>query len=150
MKIRNVQNAAQSIFGPAGPEVKELAPDRGLMFSRTLSDLSTEQYRRYMAGLALKIDEQGQKLTQKADITELQKYRELIGDFIRQTVSNSYAFDRENSYEARRRHKVFATVNKINAKLEELMQEMLLAQADNLAILNKVDDIRGLILDIMM
>jgi len=30
------------------------------------------------------------------------------------------------------------------------MQEMLLAQADNLAILNKVDDIRGLILDIMM
>ena len=150
MKIRNVQNVDPGTFGPAGPDVKELAPDRSLIFRRTLSSLSTEHHERYMAGLVSKIDEQGRQLVKKADIKELQKYRELISEFIKEMVSNSYAFDKENSYETRRRHKVFATVNKINAKLEELAQEMLSSQADNLAILNKVDDIRGLILDIMM
>jgi len=150
MRISNVQNANQSILGLSGAEVKELAPDKELMFSRALSDLSTEQHQRYMAALAHKIDEQGQRLVKKADIKELQKYRELISEFIRELVGNSYSFDKKDSYEARRRHKVFATVNKINVKLEELAQEMLFAQADNLAILNKVDDIRGLILDIML
>jgi len=150
MKIRNVQNMEQSIFGPASPEAKDLAPDRGLMFSRALSGLSEEQYQRYMAGLVYNIGEQGQRLAKKADIKELQKYRDLVGEFIREIVSSSYTFNKENSYEARRRHKVFATINKINVKLEELAQDMLSAQADNLAILNKVDDIRGLILDIML
>ena len=150
MKIRNVQSAEQSIFGPAGPELKELAPERALLFRRTLNGLGAEHHQRYLADLLHKIDEQGQRLATKADIGELQKYRELLSEFIREIVSNSYAFNKENSYEARRRHKVFATVNKINAKLEELAQEMLLAQATNLDILNKVDDIRGLILDILM
>ena len=150
MKIRTVQNVEQSIFGSAGPEIREVSPEKSLMFRRTLNDLSAEQYQRYMSGLVHKIDDQGQQLVKKADIKELQKYRELVSEFIREMVSNSYAFEKENSYEARRRHKVFATVNKINAKLEELAQEMLSEQADNLAILNKVDDIRGLILDIMM
>ena len=149
MKIRNVQNTEQSIFGSAGPELKELAPERGLVFRRALSDLNAEQYQRHMVALVNKIDEQGQQLVKKADIRELQKYRELVGNFIGEIVSNGYAFNKENSYEARRRHKVFATVSKINAKLEELAQAMLSSQADNLEILNRVDDIRGLILDIM-
>jgi uncharacterized protein YaaR (DUF327 family) len=150
MKIRNVQNMEQSIMGTAGSEAREVAPEKALLFRRTLSDLGTEQYQHYITGLVGKIDEQGRQLAKKADIKELQKYRELISKFIREIVSSGYAFDKENSYETRRRHKVFATVNKINAKLEELAQEMLSNQADNLAILNKVDDIRGLILDIMM
>ncbi|MCL1975532.1 MAG: YaaR family protein [Firmicutes bacterium] len=150
MKIRNVQNAQQSIFGPAGPETKELALEKSLMFRRTLSDLSAEHYQRYMINLVNKITEQGEKLAEKADIRELQRYRELICEFTREMVSNSYSFEKENSYEARRRHKVFATINRINAKLEELAQDIFSAEAGNLEILHKVDDIRGLILDIMM
>jgi uncharacterized protein YaaR (DUF327 family) len=150
MRISNVQNAEQNIIGPAGTGMKDLIPDRALMFRHALSTLSTEQHQRYMTVLMHKIDEQGQRLVKKADIKELQIYRELISEFIKEMVSNSFSFDKKSSYEARRRHKVFATVNKINVKLEELAQEMLLAQADNLAILNKVDDIRGLILDIML
>ena len=150
MKIPNVQTVEQSIVGPLNAEAREAVPNSSLMFRRTLSNLSSEQYQRHMITLAHKIDEQGRQLVKKADIRELQKYRELIGEFIREMVSNSYDFTKENSYEARRRHKVFATVKKINVKLEELAQEMLSHQADNLAILNKVDDIRGLILDIML
>ena len=150
MKIRNVQNAEQSVFGLTGPDAKELALDKALMFRRTLNDLSAEHYQRYMLDLVSRIEKQGRKLVEKADIKELLKYRELICEFTREMVSNSYAFERESSYEARRRHKVFATVNKINTKLEELAQDMFSAQADNLAILEKVDDIRGLILDIML
>ena len=150
MRIGNVQTLEQSVLGSANPEIKGAPWGQALMFQRVISDLTAEQYQRHMAGLLQKIDEQGTKLGQKADIKELQKYRELISEFMGEIVSNSYAFHKENSYEARRRHKVLATVTKVNEKLEELAKEILAAQQDNLAILNKVDDIRGLILDIMM
>lgn len=150
MKVRNIQNIEQNLLNPHGPELKDDPFDKSVVFRRALSELGQEQHQRYMAELAQKIEEQGQRLGKRADIKELQKYRELIGEFIKETVSNSYAFNKENSYESRRRHKVFATVNKINAKLEELAKEVLSSEADNLAILNKVDDIRGLILDMML
>jgi len=150
MKIRNIRNVEQSLPGSPGLELKEGAVNKRVEFHRTLSELGAEQHQRHMRGLAEEIDIQGQKLVRKADIKELQKYRELIGKFINETVSNSYAFHKENSYESRRRHKIFATVNKINIKLEELAQKVLSAEADNLAILDKVDDIRGLILDMLL
>lgn len=150
MKVSNIQNIEQNLLSPHGSELKDDPFDKSVVFRRALSVVGEEQHQRYMTELAQKIEEQGQRLTRKADIKELQKYRELIGEFVKETVSNSYAFNKENSYESRRRHKVFATVNKINVKLEELAKEVLSAEADNLAILDRVDDIRGLILDMML
>lgn len=133
-----------------GLETKDEQTEKSVLFRRALTDLSAEHHEQYMLDLARKINDQGQKLVGKADIHELQKYRELIREFLNETVSNSYTFHKESGFEARRRHKIFATINKINTKLEELAQEVLKEQSDNLEILHKVDDIRGLILDIML
>ncbi|MCL2496180.1 MAG: YaaR family protein [Clostridiales bacterium] len=150
MKIRNVRSVEQNLLGSPGLELKEDAADRRVVFKRTLSELGAEQHQRHMSGLAKEIGKQGKVLAHKADIKELQKYREMISKFINEMVSNSYSFHKDNSYESRRRHKVFATINKINVRLEELAQEVLSGEADNLAILDKVDDIRGLILDMLL
>lgn len=150
MKVHNLPNIEQSLLNPHSAEIRDGSLNKPVVFRQALSELTAEQHQRYMTELSQKIHEQGQRLTKKADIKELQRYRELIGEFIRETVSNSYEFNKENSYESRRRNKVLATVNKINTKLEELAKDVLSAEADNLAILNKVDDIRGLILDMML
>lgn len=150
MKVRNIDTVDKSLLAPQGPGAHNQAVNKSVLFQRTLTDLSTDHHRAYMQGLAQRIEEQGLKLGHKADIKELQKYRELIGEFINETVSNSYSFHKESSFESRRRHKVLATVTKINTKLEDLAKQVLSGQADNLDILDRVDDIRGLILDIML
>ncbi len=150
MKINQIHNLEQNIKGLNAAEAKGTDANQALPFQRTLSNLSAEQHQAYMTDLADKINAQGQLLTKKADIGQLQKYRQLIKEFVNQTVSNSFTFNKESAYQSRRRHKVYATVNTINIKLEELAKEVLKEQEDNIEILNKVDDIRGLILDLML
>ena len=50
----------------------------------------------------------------------------------------------------RGRHRLYATVKKVNEKLEELTKEVLSSERDHLKILGRIEDIRGLILDIVL
>jgi uncharacterized protein YaaR (DUF327 family) len=50
----------------------------------------------------------------------------------------------------RGRHRIYTTVKKVNAKLEELTEEILKQEKDNLKIIGRIEDIRGLILDIIL
>ena len=54
----------------------------------------------------------------------------------------------ENYLDRRGRHRVYGMVRRVDALLDELAQELVKEEKDHLAILNRVDEIRGLLLDI--
>ena len=150
MKVRNVNKME---YGPMGLRHVEQTgePESSVVsFKRTLTDLSREQYETHMNSLITKIDEQAAKLTNRADIREFQKYRQMLKEFLDEVVSNGYAFSKDDAYGARGRHRFFATVKTIDTKLDEMAKELLSGQADNVDLLHRIDDIRGLILDIML
>jgi len=95
------------------------------------------------------IDEQGKRLADRVDVKEYEKYRRLIRDFLDEIVSNGYTFSREDAYASRGRHRYIATVRIVDEKLDALGKEVMKEQADKIEILNKIDDIRGLLLDLM-
>jgi len=96
------------------------------------------------------IDEQGNRLADRVDVRELEKYRRLIREFLDEIVSNGYTFSREDAYASRGKHRYIATVKIVDEKLDALGKEVMKEHADKIEILNKVDDIRGLLLDLMM
>lgn len=150
MKVRNINKQE---FGPMGTrhvEGTDGPEDVEVSFKRTLSSLSDEQFQTHMNELIGKIDEQAEKLTKRADIKEFQKYRQLIKEFLDEVVSNGYAFSKDNAFGARGRHRFYATVKTIDTKLDEMAKEVLGGQADSIELLHRIDDIRGLILDIML
>ena len=119
-------------------------------FRRTLTDLTKEMHASRLQDMKKAIDEQGALLADRVDVRELEKYRRLIREFLDEIVSNGYTFTREDAYASRGRHRFFATVKIVDEKLDELGKEVLSEQADKIEILGKVDDIRGLLLDLMM
>ena len=150
MKVRNVNKME---YGPMGLRHVEQTgePESSVVsFKRTLTDLSREQYETHMNSLITKIDEQAAKLTNRADIREFQKYRQMLKEFLDEVVSNGYAFSKDDAYGARGRHRFFATVKTIDTKLDEMAKALLSGQADNVDLLHRIDDIRGLVLDIML
>jgi len=150
MKVRNVN---KTDFGPLGTrQIDRTGEPEGtaVSFKRTLTDLSREQYEAHMNSLMEKIDEQAARLTSRADIREFQKYRQMLKEFLDEVVSNGYAFSKDDAFGARGRHRFFATVKTIDGKLDEMAKDLLSGQADNVDLLHKIDDIRGLILDIML
>ena len=119
-------------------------------FRRTLTDLSKEMYSARIAEMKNEIDEQGKRLVDRVDVRELEKYRRLIREFLDEIVSNGYTFSREDAYASRGKHRYIATVQIIDENLDALGKEVIKEHADKIEILNRIDDIRGLLLDLMM
>ena len=149
MKVQGIKTAEYGLPGARTVETMEEAPDASTVFRRTLTTLSGEQHTAHLQELVCRIDEQGAKLAQRADIKEFERYRQLIREFLDEVVSNGYSFTKDNAFGARGRHRFFATVKTIDQKLDGLAKEVLQGQADSLDLLNRIDDIRGLILDLM-
>ena len=95
------------------------------------------------------ITRQGDKLAKHRDIKDMKRYRALIKDFLNEVVNRSHAFSRENFLDRRGRHRVYGMIKRVDAALDELAEELIKEEKDAIAILDKVDEIRGLLLDIM-
>ena len=101
-----------------------------------------------LAGMLEEITRQGDKLAKHRDIKDMKRYRTLIKDFMNEIVNRSHAFSRENFLDRKGRHRVYGIIRLIDQNLDELAQELVKEEQDNLAILSKIGEIRGLLLDI--
>ena len=94
------------------------------------------------------ITAQGDKISKHMDINDMKKYRELVKGFLNEVVSRSHEFSRENFLDRRGRHRVYGIVRLVDKNLDDLAGELVKDEKDHLAIISKIDDIRGLLLDI--
>jgi uncharacterized protein YaaR (DUF327 family) len=127
--------------------IKSAAP---VVFRRALTDLSKEMHAARLQEMKKAIDEQGERLADRVNVREYEKYRRLIREFIEEIVSNGYTFCREDAYASRGRHRYIATIKVIDEKLDKLGKEVIKDHADKIEILSRIDDIRGLLMDLMM
>lgn len=96
------------------------------------------------------INVQGEKIGKHMDIKDMKKYRELVKDFINEVVTHSHKFSRENFLDKRGRHRVYGIVKLIDKNVDDLAQELLKEEKNHLNILGKIDEIRGLLLDLVI
>ncbi len=92
---------------------------------------------------------QGDKIVKRMDVRDMRRYRTLIKDFMNEIVNRSHKFSRENFLDRRGRHRVYGIIRLVDEKLDELAQALVSDECDKIAILAKVDEIRGLLLDIL-
>ena len=92
---------------------------------------------------------QGEKLGKHMEVRDMKHYRRLIQEFMNEIVNRSHKFSRENFLDRRGRHRVYGMIKRVNVVLDELAGELIKEEKDTLAILSKVDEIRGLLLDII-
>ena len=150
MKIRNINRTDAGLQRPRGVSPHDGVGDEARVFRKTLTTLSKEQHAAHIQEMKKEIDKQGERLSARVDVRELERYRQLIRDFLDEIVSNGYAFSKENTLASRGRHRFMAMVKTIDTKLDEIGKEVIKDQADSLEVLGKIDDIRGILLDMML
>lgn len=149
LKISALQGApvgASSILANDEPVVNQAAEG----FKTELQNVTKDNCKKYLLELKDKITKQGIVLAERADVQELQRYRALVSEFVNESMRFTYAFSRESFFNSSGQHQVLSTVKKVDEKLEKLTSEVLSEQQDNIKIANIIDDIRGLILDVLM
>ena len=95
------------------------------------------------------ISVQGQLIARHMDIRDMKKYRGLIRDFMNEIVNRSHKFSRENFLDRKGRHRVYGIIRLVDENLNELAEELIKDETDHIAILNKIGEIEGLLLDIL-
>jgi Protein of unknown function (DUF327). len=100
--------------------------------------------------MAKEIEEQGKRLAERVDITELKIYRRMVSEFLEHAVRSFARFKKDSYLDRRGRHRVYAIIKSINENLEKLTAEVLKSERNHLEILGRIEDIRGLILDLLL
>ena len=118
-------------------------------FKFTLSSAITDaQLQAKVEALMMDITTQGERIARHMDIRDLKRYRGLVKEFLNEVVYRSHKFSRENFLDRRGRHRVYGIIRKIDENLDALAEELVADEKDHLAILSRIGEIEGLLLDI--
>ena len=142
IKVSNLTPTSQT---PAPEQVQEANGDFKFVLTSKLED----------AGLAERLNlmmqdiiQQGEKISKRNDIKDMQRYRILIKDFMNEVVTRSHVFSRENFLDRKGRHRVYGIIRQVDKELDELAQELVQDEKNGIDILAKSGQIQGLLLDI--
>ena len=150
MKVQDTLTNSAGMSGvPAKDDIK-LKAGRGADFRNQLVKAEDSNYQQHLEKLVDNIIKQGENLSKRIDVRELKIYRKLISEFLDTAIGNSRKFSKQSLLDRRGRHKVYAIIKNINTELELLTQDVINGEKDNISLLQRLDDIRGLILDLFM
>ncbi len=142
IKVNDVSRAM-----PVENQIKTSQTDGSFKFILA-SNVEDAELNSRLNQLMTQITEQGERIAKHTDIADMKRYRELVKDFMNEVVNRSHEFSRENFLDRRGRHRVYGIVKLVDKNLDDLATELLKDEKDNLTILSKVGEIRGLLIDI--
>ena len=144
VKINQMQQITQVEAKPPAPQ----QTDGSFQFT-LLSAIEEPALAERLSGLLTDIEKEGKKIAKHMDVRDMKHYRSLIQEFMNEIVSRSHKFSRENFLDRRGRHRVYGMIKLVDENLDLLAAELLKEEKDHLFILSKIDEIRGLLLDIL-
>ncbi|MCR5669508.1 MAG: YaaR family protein [Butyrivibrio sp.] len=142
IKVNNVTPTPQA---PVPEQVQEANGDFKFVLTSKLEDTNLAERLNLMMQ---DIVQQGERISKRNDIKDMQRYRILIKDFLNEVVTRSHVFSRENFLDRKGRHRVYGIIRQVDKELDELAQELVKDECSNINILAKIGQIQGLLLDI--
>ncbi len=125
--------------------VEESAQDQSPYFD--LDDNS--EHRENLEELLDEVHETGEILVENQSLEIIKRYRRAVRSFLDYVVSNMLAVEEQTSGSNILRRKRFTQVKIIDGRLERLVAEVLQNQGKQLDLLEKIDEIRGLLVDLI-
>lgn len=143
MKVNDISQISQV------PEAAKTVEGDGSFKFTLASAITDADLQAKVDALLNDITAQGNRIAQHMDIRDMKKYRGLVKDFLNEVVYRSHKFSRENFLDRRGRHRVYGIIRLIDKNLDELASELIEDEKDHIAILDRIGEIKGLLLDIL-
>lgn len=117
-------------------------------FQQEMNDRQRQGYRQRIADLFDEIRESAPRMLERRDLSVFEEYRAQIAELMEEILHHAYLFEPVNIRDGSGRRRIFSTVTVVDQKLKELGDQMLAENSRQLDLLGRVDEIRGLILDL--
>lgn len=140
MKITSITNKPVSADTKAKDKIS-----KSDSFSSSLDLANRDQSERYLKQMLEDIEKLGKKLTSTRSIGDARSYKLKIQEYLNFIVKNIYVLRREPGPF---NNGVHVRIEIINQKLDELTKHIIQEQQETLDIADKIEEIRGLLVDV--
>lgn len=120
----------------------------GLDFPDVLHEYHGPEWKVNLDELLEKLDQIGARLAKNFSIYDLREYKETLRNFLKESFGHVYQLKCETGWSYQGKPKIFQCLQLIDQELEALSKSVLAEQKDRLKILDKLDQIRGLLVDL--
>lgn len=148
MKIRNVSKETLASLGITDREGRVTADQIQTSFGDHMYKVQRDMVQQELEKLFADIDKQGKALGNSLNLKDLKKYKDLIQKFLDYAVNKMYHLKEQPGWDRKGRYKIYTVIETVNKELESLTEMLLSDQQDKISVLAKVDDIRGMLVDI--
>jgi len=119
-------------------------------FMDTLKDTDSENRRQACDQILHQINSMSEELKKAPTPSGIKKYRRLVASFIKEAMSQTYQLNEETHWDRSGNRKSLVTVKNINKALEELTDEVMNREKKQIDLVAKLDEIRGMLLDLYL
>ena len=150
MKIEKIGDGASAPEPPKDP----VPPPQVAPFSPSLNEriqrVQDEKLRTELAGLIAGVDEKARRLVSTRGKKDFEEYKNSVKQFMEKAISGSYRLEEKHGQRQDGKFVVFLMMKKVDEALENLAQLIVAGQQDPLRIVSRLDEIRGLLMDLYL
>ncbi|SHG41690.1 hypothetical protein SAMN02745221_00142 [Thermosyntropha lipolytica DSM 11003] len=149
MKIERDKKEWTKFNIPRSLEARIVNRGANASFEQELGAQRENEINLKMQEILNRIDQTARRLKERLSLQDLMLYKKLVKAFLEEAIARAYLLKRERS-RSRRGRTILITVETVDRELEELINEFVLNKAEPVAILDKLDKIRGMLVDLMI
>lgn len=145
MKVNNIRSS-----NPPAVSDRDVSGKTEKVANQFAADLLKNQdalSKERLNALMEQITAQGKKLGEVPTYSELKAYRELVRSFLGEVVGRAYAHQSQAGWDRQGRQKMYSTIKEIDHQLAALAEDVRQGQERQLDILARLDNIRGMLVD---
>lgn len=120
----------------------------GTKFSQAFLDASKGTVVRALDLILDELARQGERLAAAQNFSELEKYKALVAEFLKTVTQGVGKLHFSEGGSKAKNAKVHVILQKVDLELDALAKDVMAKQATQLRILERLDQIRGLLLDL--
>ncbi len=119
-------------------------------FQQEMNNQEKRKYQEQLEEIFQEITENAQEILKRADLTQFEVYRKKISGLMREILQHAYLFQPEKVRDGSGHQRVYAMVTVVDERLEQMGNELIAQNGAQLDLISRVDEIRGLIMDLFM
>lgn len=118
-------------------------------FQQSMDDSRKRQLGQQALDILDEIEAEAEQICRHADMNAFENYCRRLSLVLSEILENAYLFSTERVFDRGGRQRVFSTVSVIDEAIGQLGHDLINGNAPQLNFLSKIDEIRGLLTDLM-
>jgi uncharacterized protein YaaR (DUF327 family) len=143
-----IQDPVRINIGDSRLPVSDRSSTNSASFQKIINTYSKELTKDHLQQILQEVDQQGQRLSENPTFSELRKYKDLVKRFMGEVTKNGVGLYQTESWDPYGGNKTLKTIQVLDRKLIELTDHVINQQNAGLSILDRIGEIKGLLINL--